>query len=754
MIEQILNPEILTALGWTLIHSLWQVAAVAVLLALVLLILRKSSARLRYNIAISSLLISFCLFVGTFGFYYFNVTSMEMSIVFIDNNTEIAALLVQNDLANTAESNGIKSNYTIVFYDYFNTHLPVIVTLWFLGLTLFVIRLLGGLAYVQRLKHSNHNRLSEEWEIVLEEVKTKLKIDKVVDLVESSLVNVPMVIGYLKPMILMPIGAINYLTVEEVEAIFAHELAHIKRYDYFVNLLQSIIETILFYHPVIWWISSEIRRERENCCDDLALEITGNSLTLAKALAKLEQFRMNFINRKIQLSMTALKNKNQLLQRIQRILKEPQSNNSTLKGLFAGIILVVCFFTTSLDAQEKPIVPTALQLPKVETIIPIPKPNLTEVKAENIPQKVDFPEILNEITESSTPVVPVFPIEPIEPVQLVLPEMPVLPIQHLKPVVPVAPINIEPFDFRPKSAVNNTSDNVGVNKIYVHQDTSIDGKVKEIIVIKEVKEANSPTKEVKISIKKGNGKDEITVYENGRKLSKEEAEKYAKNFVGENRERELEMKRLEREMQAEQRKMQAKQRTMMAEERKMVDEERKRLAEQRFRMEEEMKESRKKLRKEVETMKKERAIEIEKLVEEHQEIQQEKKRLSREQLEKVEQKRKLKIKEKSTLRNSEKVKKSVEMTSNTRTTTSSSSSSMKNIANNNWFDDFVAVLKKDGILKENSDNLRIKMSEDFIRVNGKKLTKAEAKKYYQLYEKLSGSKINGEVEIRKSSSKF
>ncbi|NJN78529.1 MAG: M48 family metalloprotease [Saprospiraceae bacterium] len=173
-----------------------------------------------------------------------------------------------------------------------------------------------------------------------------------VRLVESALINVPVVIGYLKPMILMPIGLVNQLTIYQVEAILAHELAHIKRYDYLMNLVQSVIETILFFHPAVWWISGEIRRERENCCDDLALRIT-DSITFAKALANVEQFRSNFINkRKPQLSMAALTNKNQLLNRVQRILNQPQKNRSSLKGLFAACILIVSFIATSLDAQR------------------------------------------------------------------------------------------------------------------------------------------------------------------------------------------------------------------------------------------------------------------------------------------------------------------------------------------------------------------------------------------------------------------
>jgi len=794
MIEQILNPQILNALGWTLIHSLWQVALVAVLLALVLLVLRKSSARLRYNVAISSLLVSFCLFAITFGYYLMTENNVKEEIIILnEGKVEVYEILVENDLINDIESTEYQSNFTTVFYDYFNTHLPIIVTLWFMGLTLFVIRFLGGLAFVQRLKHSNHNPLNEEWEMVLDEVKSKLQINKMVDLVESSLVHVPMVVGYLKPMILMPIGAINYLTVEEVEAIFAHELAHIKRYDYFVNLLQSIIETILFYHPAIWWISSEIRRERENCCDDLALEVTGNSLTLAKALSKLEQYRMNFVNRKIQLSMTALKNKNQLLQRIQRILNEPQNNNNaTLKGFFAAVILIICFFATSLDAQkESPTTPTSPESPTVESVLPMPetpkapKANFPTVIEGNISiPSPEFPKFENPPmpvepvlpTNLSTPVEPLKPVLRIQPIEGIRPQLP------LYPKTPEAISSLSIFPEMDKIVINNEKlkriSLSNFDEIYIKKDSIIDDEVKEIILIKTVKENNEAAKEIKISIKKNGEKEDITVYENGRKLSDKEAQKYKddnieidiiglKGSANERRKEserykvEMEMKHLERQMQAEERKMKAEERAMMAEQRKMMAEERKRLAQEQVRLKKEMEASRAEMMKSVELMKKEQAQEMKRLEKEQQKMRFESEKLRKKSKEKAKEKSKDASGSSDNFRTSingwteavEDLEKTIGI-SNSTTTTSTTTVKGLGLTNEGWFDDFVKVLQKDGILKEDISNLHIKMTEDFMKVNGKKLSKVQAKKYYKLYEKLSGTKIDGKVEIRKSTKSF
>ena len=122
---------------------------------------------------------------------------------------------------------------------------------------------------------------------MLHALSARLGVKQVVRLLESSLVEVPTVIGWLKPVILLPIATVNSLTVSQLEAILAHELAHIRRADYVVNVLQSVIETLLFYHPAVWWISSVVRQEREHCCDDLAASISGDKAGYVTALVRI-----------------------------------------------------------------------------------------------------------------------------------------------------------------------------------------------------------------------------------------------------------------------------------------------------------------------------------------------------------------------------------------------------------------------------------------------------------------------------------
>src|SRR5205814_4150217 len=103
--------------------------------------------------------------------------------------------------------------------------------------------------------------------------------------------QVPAVVGWVRPIVLVPASVFTGLTAEQIEALLAHELAHVRRHDYLINLLQTVTETLFFYHPAVWWVSRAIRNERENCCDDLAVEICGNTLAYVRALTDLEQMR-------------------------------------------------------------------------------------------------------------------------------------------------------------------------------------------------------------------------------------------------------------------------------------------------------------------------------------------------------------------------------------------------------------------------------------------------------------------------------
>lgn len=170
-------------------------------------------------------------------------------------------------------------------------HLPWIVPFWMAGVLALYARVLGGWMAARRLRKAGARRAPQAWQERLSRLAARLRVSKPVALLESWLVEGPVVIGFLRPVILVPASALTGLAPEQLEALLVHELAHIRRYDYLVNLVQSLVEGLLFYHPAVWWVSGMVRAEREKCCDDAAVVLCGDAPGYAAALAALEQRR-------------------------------------------------------------------------------------------------------------------------------------------------------------------------------------------------------------------------------------------------------------------------------------------------------------------------------------------------------------------------------------------------------------------------------------------------------------------------------
>ena len=339
MIQNIFSEELIQAIGWTMIHSLWQGFAVAILMGIVMIGLQKKSSKVRHEFAFFSLFLIFIISLSTFIYLY-------------DSAVEGATL--GTTITIITEGGFVLENATIVqsFFqksiEYFNEHLPLIVTLWLIGMVFFLLRLLGGLAFIQKLKTQQQQALPKKWQSVFEKIHSKFPMKKTVRIVESALAKTPMVVGYLKPVILFPLGAVNQLTQQEVEAVLAHELAHIYRNDYLLNIIQSFIEIIFYYHPAVWWISANIRTERENCCDDIAVKICGSSITYVKALVTLEE-----IQPAPNLAMSfSSGSKNQLLNRVKRILNQPQNKFNIMEKFTATCFLLVALFLFSFSPTK------------------------------------------------------------------------------------------------------------------------------------------------------------------------------------------------------------------------------------------------------------------------------------------------------------------------------------------------------------------------------------------------------------------
>ncbi|TWV93668.1 M56 family metallopeptidase [Chitinophaga pinensis] len=173
----------------------------------------------------------------------------------------------------------------------------------------------------------------EEWRSRLQQLCEAVGVTKSVRLLESAFVKVPVVAGHLKPVILMPAGLLAGLPAQQIEAVLLHELAHIRRHDYIVNLLQVCCETVFFFNPGLLWISVLLRDEREHCCDDIALQQTGSKKTFIEALISFKEYTLS-----AQYPAVAFPGrKNQLLQRVSRIINNRHQSMGTAEK--------VCFFT-------------------------------------------------------------------------------------------------------------------------------------------------------------------------------------------------------------------------------------------------------------------------------------------------------------------------------------------------------------------------------------------------------------------------
>ena len=227
--------------------------------------------------------------------------------------------------------------------------LPYAVLGWLVGVFGLSAWHLGGWMQLQRLKRRMVHRVGDALQQRLAQIAGRLGVHRAVTLLESALVEVPTVVGWLRPVILLPASALTGLSPEQLEAILAHELAHIRRYDYLVNVLQTVVEILGFYHPAVWWVSRRIRIERENCCDDMAVRVCGDSVRYARALTCLEEIRHS----QAELAMAATGGS--LLDRIARLLGRPAADDrrfAWLPGLITLLLVIGVVIPTALTLAE------------------------------------------------------------------------------------------------------------------------------------------------------------------------------------------------------------------------------------------------------------------------------------------------------------------------------------------------------------------------------------------------------------------
>lgn len=342
---------IVRALGWTFIHSIWQGLLLAILAGLVVLLTRNARAGLRYNglLALSGL---FLLAAGiTFAWQLRQPAAVAASpqppALTAGTQYPVNNLLlpVSDEHAQVA-SPGLADRFT----GYFNEHASMVVLIWFVVFSARLVKLLANLVYVQRIRHQKTYAPPGYWKERVQALADGLRIRRPVQLLQSGIVQVPLVVGTLKPLILMPLGILAQLPPGQVEAILLHELAHIRRRDYLVNLLQSVAEAVFFFNPAVWWVSSLIRDERENCCDDIAVAGTSSKTAFLDALVSFQEYN----NGLSKYSMAFPGRKNHLLNRVKRILHEQNKTLNTMeKSLLTFSIAVILLLTLTTTRQAQ-----------------------------------------------------------------------------------------------------------------------------------------------------------------------------------------------------------------------------------------------------------------------------------------------------------------------------------------------------------------------------------------------------------------
>jgi beta-lactamase regulating signal transducer with metallopeptidase domain len=310
---------VVNALGLALLHSLWQGAVLAFSVWVMLGVLRKS--HVRYLVSCVALtLVPVALVITVLWVYTPDVT-------------DSLTVRVNHAVANVLHAFSTTKNTEPVMTFRLESHLLYLVVAWVVGMTLYSLKLLGGWIYVLRLRQGAHkvsSRLHRRFTLLARGVNVKR-----VSFLASQVVQVPMIIGVFKPVLLLPVSMLSGLTTKQLEAILLHELAHLKRYDGLVNLAQSFIETLFFYHPLVWWLSRQIRAERENCCDDVVVSVTGDALLYANALVTLESIRVA----NAQLVLAA--NGGNLLKRVQRLVTPQPNRNAAARFIVLAVVVAM-----------------------------------------------------------------------------------------------------------------------------------------------------------------------------------------------------------------------------------------------------------------------------------------------------------------------------------------------------------------------------------------------------------------------------
>ncbi|MDP4193840.1 MAG: M56 family metallopeptidase [Bacteroidota bacterium] len=338
-LNNLLPQVFIHSLGWTIVHSLWQGIAFAILLDFVLFFMKKSASKSRYIVSVTFSILLFALAIITFINYSNSYEPQIKGNYFIESN--------KTDNINIG-NNVIQESYYSKTKDLFESVMSwssqyhnYMTAIWLSGAIILLLKFLSGLVFQKRLRNKSFS-LDSDLQTIVDNTIRKLGYKSSISIAESLLAKTPMVIGYFKPIILLPIGIFTGLSNEQIELILAHEIAHIMRKDYFINIFLMLTEIVFFYNPAFWWISSKIKFERECSCDDLAISLTNYPFAYAKALAAVLENSFNAPH----YSLALFNKKSHALKRIERIINPSRMQPSSKEGFIVVIGLLLSLFIT------------------------------------------------------------------------------------------------------------------------------------------------------------------------------------------------------------------------------------------------------------------------------------------------------------------------------------------------------------------------------------------------------------------------
>ena len=391
MTETLAASPLAQAIGLALVEFVWQGAVIGIATALMLAALRRSTADARYIVSCLGLLVMALAPIVT--------TMYHARWAITPSNDAVATPLTDADakaLSETASASGdlltpdttsVAQAVPLSMSSRLGPWLPTIVVFWIGGVAALSLNLIRGWIQARRLLRHATSMSASVWPARMRLMADRLGLQMKIRLVKSALVDVPAVIGWLRPAIVVPMSVLAGLPPAHLDAILAHELSHIRRRDYLVNIVQCVVETMLFYHPAVWWVSRRIRVERENCCDDLAASLCDSRLTYATALASLETLRA--ATPAIVMPATG----GVLLHRIRRLVDPrcpsiPEFSGGFAMCVIATLLLLVSQLTASPPQQAATVEPAVVvspspaSAPGVPTVVVVDRQQATQGSIE------------------------------------------------------------------------------------------------------------------------------------------------------------------------------------------------------------------------------------------------------------------------------------------------------------------------------------------------------------------------------------